>query len=196
MTARGIISTLVEDKSDPLLLPSDIYNFYFLWLVSTRAPEALQTQYGSYISSTFLDSIREKYIETFSHLIKDQLLKYASLRRVDQEFDASRINSATPGDLLSMMKQTRRSDMRRRNERWELIAEHTKKLAESTNRQDIFLCVDQLNSCVHNTDSPVIEKFSNGDELMHALVQCQNITSIRQYYRLVSIDLRELTALV
>lgn len=143
------------------LTPRDIYNFYFLFFVSSYHPEALQTQYGKFIQDEYLKTLKAKYVSVFKHLIYEQIVKYVKLGRVDQDFPKEKLNPNLSGaELAGLMKKTFRSDMNRRNNVWDLAAEFLTKLETSTNAKDTFLMIDRLNAAVHNTQTAILGKVS------------------------------------
>jgi len=151
------------------LNPSDIYNFYFLWWLYVDRPNLFQSDYGKFILDEFSEKLRNKYVRLFKQLISEQLQKYAARKRIDPDFDASKISPSAPAKTLyDLMQKTFRSDMQRRNDVWNIIAEHTAILETAKTPKDIFVSIDRLNAAIHNTNTSVLGKFIGGQNLIAA----------------------------
>lgn len=175
------------------LIPKDIYNFYFLFSVSSYQPQALQSDYGKFIQDEYLKALKFKYTALFKRLIFQQLVKYAARNRVDADFQKGRLsdpNALTAGDLHDLMKKTFRSDMQRRNEVWIMAAEFLKNLETSQSSKDIYLWIDRLNSAVHNTQTAILGKASY--DLVTAYDRVHHAKSLNDYAQFVDKDLRQL----
>ena len=66
------------------------------------------------------------------------------------------------------MQQTYRSDMKRRNDRWDEVTGYLAKLCKAVDINDLIHLIDRINNCVHNTGELMLSKFKNGNELLKA----------------------------
>jgi len=169
----------------------DIFNFYFLFTVSSYHPEVVQSNYGKYIQDTYLKGLKNKYVHLFKQLVSEQLMKYYKRGRVESDFDISKVTEDSPAStLLELMKKTYRSDMVRRNDVWIQACEFLVKLENSSTNKEIYLYIDRLNSVVHNTQSQILGKVSY--DLVHAYDKVHKAKSVRDYQQFVDSDLRQL----
>lgn len=142
----------------------DIYNFYYLWYIATTQPSAVATPYGKEVMKTYLQALKDKYVQLFKRLLIKQIAKYISRGRVDPDIlskNVSELESLSSSELQKLMAKTFRSDMTRRNERWDLVADFVTKLESASSVNDMFLYINQLNNAVHNTKTQVMDKFPN-----------------------------------
>lgn len=142
----------------------DIYNFYYLWYIATTQPSAVATPYGREVMKTYLQALKDKYVRLFRRLLIKQIAKYISRGRVDSDVlskNVSELESMSSSDLQKLMAKTFRSDMTRRNERWDMVADFVTKLDSASSTNDMFLYINQLNNAVHNTKTQVMDKFPN-----------------------------------
>lgn len=142
----------------------DIYNFYYLWYIATTSPQAVNTDYGREVMKTYLVQLKAKYVSLFKALLVKQIAKYISRGRVDIDFpkDAiAKLQTLSTGELKKLMAKTFRSDMTRRNDRWEMVADFVYNLENATSVEQMFLYINQLNNAVHNTHTQVMDKFPN-----------------------------------
>ena len=148
---------------------SDIYNFYFLWTLYANSPHIFKDGYAEHILKEYAEKFKAKYLKLFKQLIAEQLQKYAIRMRTDPDFDVKKISPDAPAYVLfELMKKTFRSDMQRRNDVWNLMAEHTAALEDAKMPKSIFISIDRLNASVHNTNTSVLGKFEGGHSLMTA----------------------------
>jgi len=153
------------ENNHNIITPRVIFNFYYLWFLILNNPEILQTQFGKEISTYYSALFKQIYVRVFSHLIHDQLRKYVLRKRIDSDFPIVKLNGdLSSSELLSMMKKTWRSDLKRRNDVWIMLAEFNNNLSKSNSVKDIFLWVDRCNSAIHNTGTSILGKISH--ELM------------------------------
>lgn len=176
------------------LRPKDIFNFYYLWHTALHSPEAVQTQYGKEVLNYYLSQFKAKYVKLFTRVLANQIKKYVSRNRVDADFPKEQNIDGLPADqLLALMKKTLRSDMQRRNDKWEMVGEFVVNLSKASSPKDIFLWVNQLNNAVHNTQTRVMDKFPNfHTELNRAfdmVDKAKNVEALRQH---VDKDIRDL----
>lgn len=177
--------------------PKDIYNFYFLWYTAVHQPKLVSTPYGKEVMDHYLQGFRQKYIKIFRLFLAKQIDKYVSRGRVDPDFPKVTLQDLmkmpTP-ELRTLMAKTFRSDMKRRNDVWNLVAEFTENLERASNAKDIFTWVNQLNNAVHNTQTKVMDKLPNFySELTKAFQVVDKATNIHlQLKSLVDKDIRDL----
>lgn len=146
------------------LSAKDIYNFYYLWYIATTQPSVVTTPYGKEVVKTYLQALKDKYVKLFRRLLINQIAKYIHRGRVDQDVLIKNVNeleSLSSSELQKLMSKTLRSDMKRRNERWDLVADFVTKLESANSTADMFLYINQLNNAVHNTQTQVMDKFPN-----------------------------------
>lgn len=184
-------------ESVELLTPKDIYNFYFLWWTAVNQPKLISTNYGKEIMDYYLQQWKVKYTKAFKKLVAKQIAKYIQRGRVDPDFPkdaAAKLDSMSSSQLQSLMAKTFRSDMQRRNDRWELVADFVTKLESASTPKDIFVYVNQLNNAVHNTQTKVMDKMPNyHSELMKAFDVVDKAKSPQlQLKGLVDKDIRDL----
>lgn len=173
------------------LTSRDIYNFYFLITVASYHPEALKTDYGSFIESEYLKPLKAKYVSLFKKLMYDQLVKYVKRGRIDPDFPTNKLNPNLSGaELTSLMQKTFRSDMQRRNDVWNMAGEFLSKLEAAHNPKDIYLMIDRLNASVHNTQTSILGKVSY--DLVHTYDKIHNVKSIKELLPFVDKDLKQL----
>jgi len=147
-----------------IIRKGDIYSFYYLWYVATTQPSVVATPYGKEVMKTFLLALRDKYVRLFKRLLIKQISKYISRGRVDPDFpvkNVSDLESKSSSELQKLMAKTFRSDMTRRNDNWNMVADFVTKLESASSSTDMFLYINQLNNAVHNTQTQVMDKFPN-----------------------------------
>lgn len=198
-TCMTKLKKLVKEglESVEMLTPKDIYNFYFLWWTAVNQPKLVSTNYGKEIMNHYLTQWKIKYTKAFKKLIAIQIGKYIQRGRVDPDFPkdaAAKLMSMSASQLQSLMAKTFRSDMQRRNDRWELVADFVTKLESANSPKDIFVYVNQLNNAVHNTQTRVLDKMPNYySELMKAFDFVDKAKSPQlQLKGLVDKDIRDL----
>lgn len=191
------ILMFVESKPDDaysksMLYPSDLYNFYFI--ATLHGQGRLSDDYAKFVSSNFINRLKEKYVKLFSELIFNQIKKYISRGRVDPEVTMDRLESSTSNlkELEDMMAHTYRSDMKRRNTVWDLVASYTCKLSQSSSIKDSIFFIDRINNCVHNTQELMFSKFSNYSRLLQAFDSIHRATSLDHYKSKVDKDFRQI----
>lgn len=169
------------------LSPTDIYDFYFLYTGLSYGQINLQDHN---LADFYLREIRDNYLQSFGTILYNQLKKYVSRRRVDSSFDASRLNPRDFGALKELMQLTYRSDMRRRNEVWNSIADYVYKLSQTNNMRDICYIIDRINNAVHNTHELVLDKL--GPAFLQAYDVVHRAKTPKDYIRYVSPEVRKL----
>jgi hypothetical protein len=122
----------------------------------------------------------------------EQLQKYVVRKRMDPDFDVNKIGENESAEVLwHQMLKTFRTDMKRRNDVWNLVGEYLTKLEKSVSPKDIFTFVDRLNSCVHNTNTLILGKASDGTALMQAYNAAHNHDP-KYWKQYVNKDLKQL----
>jgi len=193
------LKTLIKEIHDTgTIYPRDIYNLYYLEFVSSRYPEVVRTPYGQEIQSYYLGQLKEKYLKLFKYLLSKQIAKYVSRKRIDPDFDVSMLQNPSTSDLKTMMAKTFRSDMKRRNDVWNAVADYTHGLEHSTSPSQIFVNINGLNNAIHNTGGKIMldpMKISNYSELHRAFETADKVKSSAQWELLkglVDKDIRDL----
>jgi hypothetical protein len=165
----------------------DIYDMYFLELEMT--PTILQDDYNSFVIEQTLSRIKENYLATFGPLLRDQILKYIGRKRTDTGL----MEAPSPTDykgLQDVMQKTYRSDMKRRNDVWNNLAEWVVALSHAESKKAIIFALDRVNNCIHNTGENILTKVGSG--LLEALNFCAECKDPRALRGKVSSDLRQL----
>lgn len=188
------LKNLIREIHDTAtLFPSDIFNLFFIEYLYSTEPHLFKTDYGEFILQTYPTALKKKYVTVFKQLLVDQLHKYASRKRTDSDFNTTAITPKASASILwDLMKHTFRSDMSRRNTVWELIAEYTTRLEQSSSLKDTFTYINMLNNCIHNVPESILWKLPNGEKLFRAFELVSKATSISQYEKFVDKDLRQL----
>jgi hypothetical protein len=169
---------------------SDIYSFYYLNTLFVNGQA--KGDYAKFIMDETVNRIKNRYIRIFSNLLKEQLVKYIKRKRVDNHVTQDKIDKASTFELWEMMKGTYRSDMKRRNDVWNLLAEYVYKLSNAQSLKDKFFFIDRINNCVHNTSEFMFSKFTNAPELLRAFDEIHNAQSLNAYKHKVTKDIREI----
>lgn len=158
------------------LSPRTIYNFYFLYtFLQTRGTD----QYSGFLVNEFAQNIKKTYLRVFEKLLKSQLEKYDSRRRVDADFKI--IDNLSLTQIFELMKKTFRSDMKRRNDRWIDLAKWVVELENVSDTKSIFHVVDRINNTTHNTHELILSKFENARELMTTFNTCHEMPSLEGF---------------
>ena len=158
-----------------MIKSEDIYTFYLAEYLWYRLP-----RFGQFIIRKKMKKLQDKYIASFIELLKKQLEKYVSRRRVDVKggmpvIDIEKIQGepyAQARAIKAAMAQTYRSDMERRNEVWNSLANHLLELTATDSIRSIIFNIDRLNNHMHNSWELVMGKFQNAWELLPALKHC------------------------
>lgn len=168
---------------------ADIYNFYYLNTLYVNGQA--KGDYAKFIMDETVNRVKNRYVRIFSDLLKEQLVKYIKRKRVDSHVTQEKIDNASPYELWELMQGTYRSDMKRRNDVWNLLGEYNYKLSSAQSLKDKFFFIDRINNCVHNTSELMFSKFSNASELLRAFEEVHNAQSLNAYKHKVSKDVRE-----
>jgi len=188
-----------DDKFDtsgvkfmPGITPKTLYNFYHLATLESQG--RIKSEYGQGLMREYLNIYKQKYLETLGPLVADQIKKYIGRGRVDEGVTDDVLEAAAndPAALDELMRQTYRSDMKRRNDVWNNITEHLKGLAAAGTPRDIIFRIDRLNNAIHNTNELLFSKFKNAGELMDAFEAINDARDERAYGRMVDKDLRNI----
>jgi hypothetical protein len=182
---------LMEDIDKPYFPVETVYQTYYaLWLGQRHGGDSDV----EYTLEAVAKSLREEYLEAYMDVVKAQLMKYYKRQRVDQDFDAKQIKSNKFKVLDDLMNKTYRSDMRRRNDRWNMLTEYLTKLQDKKmNYMDMLLTMDRINNVVHNTGEVMLTKFDNARELLQAFEKSHNIKDPKEFKQLgASVTLNKL----
>lgn len=184
---------LLETHEIPKLSSSDIYNFYFLWNISLNRPDLIKTEYGDYIYDVYMKNLKHKYIRAFKQILSNQLFKYYQRQRIMPGFDVKLITANnSPSTLEKQMKLTKRSDMKRDNDRWNQLASYVTNLESASSFADMSTYIDKINNTVHNTRTTILDKFANSRELFNALTNSSKILKLDGMLPYVDKDLKDL----
>jgi len=184
---------LLLEAATGYISPTDIYNFYYLWYLFTNNSELFQTPYGKETLTYYTNEFKQICFPLFKKLVYKQIVKYVQRGRVDSDFPAGQPTENTSSkDLFLLMSKTFRSDLKRRNTRWESISEAVANLENANSPKEIFLWINQLFNATHNTETKIVDKISNYSELFRAFdtVSKHDPKYWKQY---VSKDIRQLT---
>jgi hypothetical protein len=174
------------------ITPKTLYNFYHLATLESQG--RIKSEYGQGLMREYLNIYKQKYLETLAPLVSDQIKKYIGRGRVDEGVTDEVLEAAAndPVALDELMRQTYRSDMKRRNDVWNNITEHLRGLAAAGTTRDIIFRIDRLNNAIHNTNELLFSKFKNAGELMDAFEAINDARDERAYGRMVDKDLRDI----
>lgn len=178
-----LLKTLIsEELVGEKLSAGDVYNFYYLWYISNTVPKAVSTDYGREVMKTYIRALKDKYVRLFKDILVKQLIKYIKRKRVDSDLFLYPINISSnqisTSELKKLMNKTFRSDMKNRNDQWNMVADFVDKLNSSTMTADMFIYINQLNNAVHNTGTTIMRKFYNfNNELRPAFDMVDKIRS-------------------
>lgn len=190
--------SLAEGLNDRILDQFIVGNFYWIWtgLSYDQIPdEEIQ------IAQHYLREIQQIYVTTFTELLTKQVEKYAQRGRTDivqgkPAFDVRQIRAAPlesrPALIKSMMAKTLRSDMQRRNDVWDQIADHLLNLATTKDINKICYHIDRINNSVHNTKTSVLDKLPTGNVILQALDTVHKAKKPTEYARFVEPEVRKL----
>lgn len=172
--------------------PKTLYNFYHLATLESQG--RIKSEYGQGLMREYLDSYKQRYLDTLGPLVADQIKKYIDRGRVDEGVTDEVLEAAANDPVLldELMRQTYRSDMKRRNDVWNNITEHLRGLEAARTPKDIIFRIDRLNNAIHNTNELLFTKFKNAGELMDAFESIHNARDERAYARNVDRDLRQI----
>jgi hypothetical protein len=170
--------------------PTDILTFYFIaYLFQTKGRELGFRGFDQFTRE--LESIKRKYLDTFTDVIENQLVKYIQRGRHDKNqegnpiFDLDLIARRPMSDriagLVDAMNTTYRSDMRRRNEVWIALAGHLENLAKTKKPESLIYYIDRINNQVHNVPETVLYKLENGQELSSIFDRAHQAKDPRDY---------------
>lgn len=112
--------------------------------------------------------IKNHYLDSFKQLLTKQIQKYIDRDRIDKEIKNINLKNASVGKLYTLIKKTYRSDMQRRNVRWEKLAELLVDLKNQKQSSNILEKCDRINNLVHNTRTSMLDKFDNWKKVLEA----------------------------
>jgi hypothetical protein len=194
---------LTEGITGNVLTPTDLYDFY--WLCSGfsygQFNGAMEDSKDEQVARFYLQEIQNLYIKVFTELLAAQIEKYVKRGRIDMAqgkpaFDIMQLRNAPfhkkPSLIKYMMAQTFRSDMSRRNDRWDMIADYLVGLASTGSTSKICYFIDRINNSVHNTQTLVLDKLPNAAQLMVALDAVHHSGTPKEFASKVSPEVRRL----
>lgn len=189
---KTFLESLVQPRKRVLcegvgLSPTDIYDFYFI-CTGLSYNQINVRDYN--LAEFYLREIKDNYLRSFGQMLAEQLKKYYTRRRVDSSFDANQINPSNYLALKDLMRQTYRSDMKRRNDVWNSVADYVYKLSMVNDAREICSIVDRLNNAVHNTDELMLGKL--GQQFSSAYDNVHRSRIPQDYIKFVSPEVRRL----
>ncbi len=163
-------SSLNESKGAiPEITPRNICTFYVIEYVMSSGDGNEDFQY---LAEDYLEKLATKYVNVFGDLIQKQIQKYIDRGRTDPNVSldsASRLPMQRRVSVLAdLMKKTFRSDMSRRNDRWNELADYIVKLNNAKDTKTTLYLIDRINNAVHNTKTQILDKLPNSRELLAA----------------------------
>lgn len=164
ITLKHLLTEFGESNIVPTISARDIYNFYFLWWIANNESNLVSTPYGKEIMEHYISKLKDKYVKCFKIIIAKQIAKYIQRGRVDPDFPKDALptlQGKSASELQTLMAKTFRSDMRRRNDNWDMVANFLTNLEGAMDTKSKFLYINQLNNAVHNTGTQVMDKFPN-----------------------------------
>lgn len=159
--------------------PTKVYDTYYaIYIIQRGLADNSLTELAFII-----EELKDYYIEKYKIIVCLQLYKYWQRGRVSEEFATivqkyNKLSDLLGEDisvLLSLMRNTFRSDMTRLNKTWIDLVSHLNDLDKMITAYDkksiesMLLKMDRINNTVHNTKMPMLDKFSNGHQLLEAL---------------------------
>ena len=181
-----------------------IYDPFAILLLQTKNM-SLDT-FQKHIIDERMQVIKNHIIDIFEGMMRDQIQKYLS--RPDR-YDPKQIDflktypTATSEDFSKMFGEYTFRSQRARNEdpellhndNWKNVANQISKLKKINDGFQIAQVLGEqsgLYNLVHNTYTTVLDKMSNGKELLQALNDCNSrLNTIRNYIPYVSKDIKE-----
>ena len=195
MIKLNLIIKESEDISD-IITSRTIFNFYYLWHTVIHQPSLIKTPYGKEIMNYYLQQFKVKYVKLFKKLVIDQIIKYIQQGRIDPDFPQNvvqKLGMMSAKELWELMSKTFRSDMKRRNDAWNMCADFLTHLEFATSPKDIFVYINQLNNIIHNSGGKILDKFPNYySELRKAFDLVDKTTNIQMLKSMVDKDIVDL----
>jgi len=172
-----------ETDDEAYFDPQNIYDFYAIEYLLSKNPG---TNYDFR-----LKEIQAAVIRAYKTIVTNQIGKYIERKRYVGKKKATNLHSKSLRELFAIMKDTRRSDLERSNVRWEVLTDYLVQLEEVRDTRTIIHVIDRIYNATHNTHTKVLDKFSNGSDLLTAFDACHNARSIGEYSDKVSPELKD-----
>lgn len=185
-----------ESVQTPPIVPQDIFTFYYLSLVKNSID--LSSEEDKAILLNFFNTLKLKYLNTFTKVIKDQIAKYirytqGGRNRIKASSELRNMNpdefvktSVIDYDKLeTYMKETTRSSGAE-NKEWNDLAKWINLLSKKpvtintikADGENLTFIFDRINNCVHNTGQSIFDKLKeNGPALIQAFDQAHIVKS-------------------
>jgi hypothetical protein len=200
-----------ESVQAPPIVPQDIYTFYYISLNIDKFN--LKDEESKANLLHFFNTLKAKYLNTFSTVLKDQIIKYigyqkagrerirvsSELRHMNPEEFAK--NPVTDYDKLEKYTKDTIRSSGADNVLWDLLAEWLNKLSKTTisigsikgKGESALFILDRINNCVHNTGKSMFEKVKeNGTILIDAYNKASSAKSDTALKPQVYKDIRDL----
>lgn len=172
------------------LSPRDVYNFYYIF--SAYSYGKLYDE-DKNKAEFILNEIKQKYLKNFKLLLIQQLEKYVSLNRVDDDFSNEELSEDMSFQTIkALMSKTYRSDMQRRNANWNSLADYCESLNKTNSFDKLCFFIDRINNTIHNTGGPILDKLPNGIELLNSFETVHLAQSPKQYAKYVGSEVRKI----
>lgn len=180
------------DQTNRLITDRDIYSFYYLtYLYQTNRLNMLD-EYTHFVVEDFLLDLKRIYLKVFTDLVREQLIKYNDAGRVQLPLSKSIIKTAHIYDLASIMVSTYRSDMKRKNTRWQQLCNLLIDLNYTAQLSSIIHYIDRINNVVHNSKNLILDKLPDSFHLLQAFQTCHQAKHPDEFKDLTYKDIRTL----
>jgi len=180
----------LESLNYDSITAADIYTFYYMSYIYQVYGHTFDAVHKFSVQNE-LEYLKSKYLKVFSRLCIEQLEKYIDRGRINYEnnkpiFDIKNIKKTGDFKLIDFaMNHTYRSDMERRNTRWNQLTKNLYGLSKSNSIEEIMYFIDMINNCVHNTYEIILSKLSNARELLRAFEMASEAKNIKEYQKFV-----------
>jgi len=182
-----ICESIVEETLDP----STITDFYLAYYLYQKIDDDESQSLLKYV----IIDVRQAYLNAMKPILIKQLQKYHSRRRIVGEYNPEDFSRADYEKLYTLMKQSRRSDMNRINQRWNDLAELLKDLqANDRNVKEMAFLIDRINNTIHNTGESMLSKFPNRRQLEQTFDFAHKATIRQLINKSSNSDLKEIAS--
>lgn len=185
-----------ESVQTPPIVPQDIFTFYYTSLAKNSFK--LSSEEDKSVLVNFYNTLKLKYLSTFSKVIRDQISKYirytqggrnrikasSELRNMNAD-EFSKQPTIDYDQLERYMKETTRSSGAE-NKEWNQLSEWLNKLSKKpvslntikADGESLPFIIDRINNCVHNTGASIFDKLKeNGPALIKAFDEAHVVKS-------------------
>ena len=154
-------STWLLFEETEQIKPKSVYTYAFL---AYHRNTITRDKYLSERTKEFLSNLKDNYLQAFTPIVVDQIQKYLDRGRVDSDVNISKVPSGKVSTaylkkLSDLMKKTYRSDMKRRNDRWNLFTDNLLALSKASSLKDLYFYIDRIHNDIHNTGEFILSKY-------------------------------------